>query len=105
MNAELDLSEPRKTDESRETRIRRMRMRSMRRGIKEMDILMMRFADSHLDDLADADLDLYDLVLSENDQDLYQWVTGQSQAPEQIAPMIARIAASAVNDPVSKNPF
>jgi antitoxin CptB len=97
--------EPRPQSEPRENRIKRMRMRSMRRGTKEMDILMMRFADAHLQDLGDVDLDLYDAVLSENDQDLYQWVTGQSPAPVAIAPMIARIAAAADENPVSKNPF
>lgn len=90
--------------EAREHRLKRMRMRSMRRGTKEMDILMMRFADAHLDALDGADLDLYDRLLSENDQDLYQWVTGQTPAPVEFAPMIARIAAAAADDPVSKRP-
>ncbi len=90
--------------ETREARIKRMRMRSMRRGIKEMDILMMRFADAHLDGLSDVDLETYDLVLSQNDQDLYQWVTGQLAAPDQISDMIARISDAASLDPVSKRP-
>ncbi len=92
------------TPEPRETRLKRMRMRSMRRGIKEMDILMMRFAEAHLDELSDEDLDLYDQVLSENDQDLYQWVTGQVPAPAPFAPLIDRIAAAAKDDPVSRRP-
>ncbi len=87
------MTEPVPTGEDREVRIKRMRMRSMRRGIKEMDIILVRFAEARLADLSDTELDQYDLVLSQNDQDLYQWVSGQQAAPAPIAPMIARIAA------------
>tara|TARA_R110002124_G_scaffold27046_2_gene96797 strand:+ start:6775 stop:7062 length:288 start_codon:yes stop_codon:yes gene_type:complete len=89
----------------REARLKRMMMRSMRRGTKEMDILMMRFASAHLHELSDGELDSYDLVLDQNDQDLYQWVTGQIAAPPEIAPMIARISETAAADPVARRPF
>lgn len=79
--------------ELREHRLKRMKMRSMRRGTKEMDLLMMRFADAHLEAPSEEELDLLDRVLEENDQDLYQWISGQAEAPAPIAPMIARIAA------------
>lgn len=85
--------------EPRETRLKRMRMRSMRRGTKEMDILMMRFADAHLDTMEEAELDLLDLVLEENDQDLYRWITGQEAAPAALSPVIDRIAAEAARGP------
>ncbi|MDE4173605.1 succinate dehydrogenase assembly factor 2 [Phaeobacter sp. PT47_59] len=68
--------------ETRENRLKRLRMRSMRRGIKEMDILLSAFADANLDGMDAARLDLYDRLLHENDQDLYQWVTGQVGAPD-----------------------
>ncbi|QPM88895.1 FAD assembly factor SdhE [Pseudooceanicola algae] len=87
------MTEPFPVGEPRETRVKRMRMRSMRRGIKEMDIILMRFADAELDGLSAAELDAYDAVLSQNDQDLYQWVSGQQEAPANLAPMLARIAA------------
>lgn len=64
----------------------------MRRGIKEMDIILGRFAESGLDTLDAAELDLYDALLSENDHDLYQWVTGQSAPPPPYAALIDRIA-------------
>ncbi|WP_113913245.1 succinate dehydrogenase assembly factor 2 [Roseovarius dicentrarchi] len=80
--------------EPRDTRLRRLTMRSMRRGIREMDILMSRYAAARLDGLSDADLDIYDALLEENDQDLYQWVSGQVPAPEQYRAMIGDIAAT-----------
>lgn len=80
--------------EDRQTRLKRMKMRSMRRGIKEMDIILIRFSDE-LDTMSEAELDAYDAVLVQNDQDLYQWVSGQMPAPAELAPMIDRIAGRA----------
>jgi antitoxin CptB len=81
--------------ESRETRIKRLKMRSMRRGIREMDLVLSAFADARLASLSDAELDIYDALLSENDHDLYQWITGQSSASAPYAAMISQISALA----------
>ncbi len=78
--------------EPRETRIKRMKMRSMRRGIKEMDLILTAYADRNLPSMDEAGLDTYDALLHENDQDLYQWVTGQASPPEPLAELIADIA-------------
>ncbi|MCK8462731.1 succinate dehydrogenase assembly factor 2 [Aliiroseovarius sp. S1339] len=67
-------------------------MRSMRRGIKEMDIILHRYATERLGQMSDAELDLYEALLSENDQDLYQWVSGQQSSPPQFSDLIAHIA-------------
>lgn len=73
-------------------RVKRLSMRSMRRGIKEMDIILSRYADDHLAKMTPDELDLYEALLGENDQDLYQWVSGQQDAPEALSDLIARIA-------------
>ncbi|WP_298805213.1 succinate dehydrogenase assembly factor 2 [uncultured Lentibacter sp.] len=80
------------TGETRETRLKRLKMRSMRRGIKEMDLILMRFAEAHLGEMSDEALDLYENLLEENDQDLYQWVSGQTPAPQGLAGLIEEIA-------------
>lgn len=77
--------------EQHEHRIKRLKMRSMRRGIKEMDLILQRFAEGHLDGMDDAGLTTYDVLLSENDHDLYQWVTGQKMPPEHFGPLIGAI--------------
>ncbi|MYM56504.1 succinate dehydrogenase assembly factor 2 [Thalassovita mangrovi] len=77
--------------ETREHRLKRLAMRSMRRGIKEMDIILSRYADAKLETMSEAELDAYDRLLSENDQDLYQWVSGQAEAPAHVADQIADI--------------
>ncbi|MCD1625924.1 succinate dehydrogenase assembly factor 2 [Seohaeicola saemankumensis] len=74
-----------------ETRLRRLVMRSMRRGIKEMDVILSRFAETRLAGL-DADmLDSYDALLRENDHDLYYWVSGVQEPPEAFAPIVGEI--------------
>ena len=40
----------------------------MRRGIKEMDLILTAYADASLAAMSDADLSLYDSLLHENDQ-------------------------------------
>ena len=79
------------TEESRDIRIKRLSMRSMRRGIKEMDVILCRYAAVRLADMDDAALDGYDALLVENDQDLYQWVTGQVPPPAQHAGLVEDI--------------
>jgi len=75
----------------RDTRLRRLKMRSWRRGIKEMDLILGQFWDAHGAALGDAQLDIYERMLSENDQDLYRWCSGQADVPEQFSDLIADI--------------
>ncbi|XDB00292.1 succinate dehydrogenase assembly factor 2 [Sulfitobacter sp. LCG007] len=77
--------------ETRENRIKRLRMRSMRRGIKEMDLILDAYAVRNLAGMAPDGLDRYEALLDENDHDIYAWVSGQSQPPEDLAPLIADI--------------
>jgi len=75
---------------------KRLYMRSIRRGIKEMDLILTAFADAHLSAMDEAQLDLYERLLSESDHDLYQWVSGQSDGPEIYADLMATIKDGAV---------
>ncbi|MEZ5715661.1 MAG: succinate dehydrogenase assembly factor 2 [Paracoccaceae bacterium] len=77
--------------EPRAARIKRLHMRSMRRGTKEMDLILMRFAAARLEAMADPALAAYDALLRENDQDLYQWVTGQVAPPAPHAALVSDI--------------
>lgn len=78
--------------EKPEHRIKRLAMRSMRRGIKEMDLILSAYATENLEAMDEATIQLYDVLLDENDQDLYQWVTGQVPAPDKFTQMIAKIS-------------
>ncbi|SLN21773.1 succinate dehydrogenase assembly factor 2 [Pseudooctadecabacter jejudonensis] len=83
-------------DETIETKRKRLHMRSIRRGIKEMDLILTDFATAHLATMSEAELDLYDALLSENDHDLYQWVSGQTAEPEIYVTVMDKIRAGAV---------
>lgn len=87
----MPLPESRPANETRASRIKRLHMRSMRRGTKEMDLILMRFAAARLEAMDEAALDAYDALLTENDQDLYQWVSGQAPAPAPHAALIGEI--------------
>ena len=82
--------------ESQEARLKRMQLRSMRRGIKEMDLILGAFARDRLGSLSEPELLLYDALLSENDQDLYSWVTGREPAPERFSSMMSMISEYAM---------
>jgi antitoxin CptB len=81
------------TGESAETRLKRLKIRSWRRGIREMDLILGGWSDARLSTLDAAELDLYEALLEENDQDLYGWITGRDLPPERLRPLVARIAA------------
>lgn len=77
-----------------ETRLKRLRIRSWRRGIKEMDLILGPFADTHLAKLKTEMVDLYEKLLEENDQDLYRWASGRDTPPPEFSELIGTIMAS-----------
>lgn len=78
--------------EAPDARLKRMAMRAGRRGIKEMDLILGAYAARTLAEMAPDRLDLFDDLLSENDHDLYAWVTGKAAAPHRFADLISDIA-------------
>ncbi len=81
--------------EAPEHRLKRLRMRSWRRGTREMDLILGPWADRRLGAMAEAELSLYDALLDENDQDLYRWVTGAEPPPARFAALVGAIAGAA----------
>ncbi len=74
-----------------ETRLRRIRIRSWRRGIREMDLILGGFADAELAGLDRDEIDAFECLLSEDDHDVYQWVAGRNEAPAGHQGMVGRI--------------
>jgi antitoxin CptB len=81
--------------ETRETRLKRLKIRSWRRGTREMDMLLGPFFDARAEDLDDATLDTYEALLSENDQDLYAWISGRDTPPDALTDLLDIIRAHA----------
>lgn len=79
-------------EEAPVVRLRRLSMRSWRRGMKEMDLILGRFADARLPALSAPELAAFEALLDENDQDLYRWVSGAAATPDAHRPIIAEIA-------------
>lgn len=62
-------------------RRRQLKFRSWHRGTREMDLLMGRFADNHIDRFGPEQLDLYARLLENSDPEIYDWITGKSPVP------------------------
>lgn len=88
---------------SEDTELKRLRMRSWRRGIKEMDLILGPFADTALAELDTPTRAQFETLLEENDHDLYQWLTARigpdagarAMGPPAYAALLDRIAAHA----------
>jgi antitoxin CptB len=75
-------------------RRRRLLFRAWHRGIREMDLILGQFADNELTDIDGADLDEFEAILGEDDNDLFKWICGKADAPERLkTPLFERIAA------------
>ena len=62
-------------------RRRRLLFRSWHRGIREMDLVLGKFADAHIAALSDGELDEYERWLEVPDQKIYSWVNGADPVP------------------------
>jgi succinate dehydrogenase flavin-adding protein (antitoxin of CptAB toxin-antitoxin module) len=67
--------------ETPETRKKRLLHRSRYRGMLEADLLFGRFAAACLEGLGPDQLDRYEALLEEGDNDLLAWVAGRRAAP------------------------
>lgn len=62
-------------------RRKRLTYRSRYRGSLESDLFFGRFADAYIDRLDERQLDRYEALLEEGDQDLFAWISGRTSAP------------------------
>jgi antitoxin CptB len=65
-------------DEVRAIRLKRLYFRSAHRGSKETDLILGPFAKAQLEGMDDAALDAFEAFLEENDNDIWDWVSGKS---------------------------
>lgn len=52
-----------------------------RRGMLELDLLLVPYAEERLQQMGEAALVAYEALLGEEDQDLFLWLTGRAEAP------------------------
>ena len=68
-------------DTEKDRRIKRLKYRANHRGIKEMDIILGRFANDRLDTLNEDEIDTFEALMEEHDRDLLIWFTGEAEFP------------------------
>ena len=62
-------------------RRRRLRYRLWHRGTREMDLILGRFADATIGDLAETDIGELERLAEVPDPELYAWVSGTRPVP------------------------
>ena len=75
-------------------RRRRLLFRAWHRGIREMDLVLGQFADSEIATLEGLELDAFEAILGEDDNDLFKWICGKAETPDRLrTPLFLRIVA------------
>jgi antitoxin CptB len=83
-----------RTSADLDPRRRKVLFRSWHRGMREMDLIMGQFADAQIDQLTDAELDVYEHLIEAPDRDILMWLTGEAPTPTNYdTPVFRRIKA------------
>lgn len=64
-----------------DARRRRLLYRAWHRGMRETDLIMGRFADASIEQLAAAELADFEQLMDVPDRELLAWVTGEADVP------------------------
>ena len=62
-------------------RRRKLLFHAWHRGMREMDLIVGRFADRTIDALSDAELTEFERLIEVPDRDLLAWITGETVVP------------------------
>ena len=79
-----------RTSDGLDLRRRKLLFRCWHRGMREMDLIMGRFADSALQELSDAELADLERLIELPDRDLLSWVTGEAGVPPDVDTVVFR---------------
>jgi len=63
---------------------RRLLFQSRHRGVKELDLILGRFAEAHLAGFRMAELQQFAVLLGEPDPDIYDWLVGRVPLPARL---------------------
>ncbi len=64
-----------------DSRLKKLRFRAWRRGFREADLILGPFADRHVSTFSNQELDWFEALLEQPDQDLYAWIVGSAPTP------------------------
>ena len=63
--------------------IKRLKIQSWRRGMKEVDLILGKFFESSIESLSKKELSLYERLLLEDDQKIFSWVSDLEKGPDE----------------------
>ena len=86
----------------REHRLKRLRFRAWHRGVKEADLLIGGFFDAHAQGWSDAEIDLFETLLEEQDVDIMAWAMGTQAVPERYAGTVMQALKTLNYVPISR---
>jgi antitoxin CptB len=64
-----------------DVRRRKLLFRAWRRGVRETDLIVGRFADAYIDKFDDTELGDFERLIEVPNTDLYAWVVGSENIP------------------------
>lgn len=68
-------------DPNDEIRLKKLKFRAWRRGFREADLILGPFADAYASAMSPAELDRFEDILEQPDQDLYGWILDREPTP------------------------
>ena len=74
-----------------------------RRGIREMDILLLGYLESHYDNASADQQKIFEELLEETDLDILSWITQKTSPDEKYIDLLSFIRESASNARNSSN--
>jgi antitoxin CptB len=75
-------------------RRKKLKLRAWRRGFREADLILGPFADRHVPGFTDPELDWFEEILDQPDQDLYGWILEREPTPAAFdGPLMDRLKA------------
>lgn len=66
-----------RTSEGLDLRRRRLLYHAWRRGTRELDLIIGRFADATVGSLSESEVDQFERLLDAPDNDIYAWISGE----------------------------
>ncbi len=70
-----------RSSEGLDVRRRRLLFRAWRRGVRETDLIVGRFADVYIDKFDEPALDQFERLIEVPNESLYAWVVGAEAVP------------------------
>ena len=70
-----------RSSEGLDQRRRKLLFRSWHRGTREMDLIMGRFADATIEQLAEEEIGEFERLIEAPDPELLAWITGEVEVP------------------------